>query len=138
MCSSISSLVAALVSSKLITKNKIILNHKSSSLKIKNGVDNKMPVNLCLVKNRTNDRRNTVGQDATELSQSDGSGGTPTRKLASPRFPLKKAHGIIIKNELCGKHKVYNTCTNLIIFTGEHHFFDFWRVNAVTRSNKLR
>lgn len=77
MCSSISSLVAALVSSKLITKNKIILNHKSSSLKIKNGVDNKMPVNLCLVKNRTNDRRNTVGQDATELSQTVVEGRQP-------------------------------------------------------------
>lgn len=65
-----------------------------------------MAVNLCLVKNWTNDRRNTVGQNATELSQSGGSGGMPTRKLASPRVLLKKAHGIIIKNELCGKHKV--------------------------------
>ena len=69
------------------------------------------------------------------------------RKLASTWFPWQKAwyfltgFWIIAKNEICQNKSLW--CYDFffffrkIIFTNEHHFDDFWRVNETSRSKKL-
>ena len=70
----------------------------------------------------------------------------PTRKLASPWFPQQKANGIFPLGfgllqkirSVANTHLWYlHVLFSKIIFTNEHHFYDFWSVNAITRSKKL-